>query len=209
LILLLIFKYKNQKHLENDMFIKSVKTLLITATASLALSVQAATIQINGTIATCVGLCAALSGTGNFVNATYDDTFAVAPNIEIEGNAGGVLTFVAQSYMQNVTSMNIGITIPTPVTLGADLSTDGVNRVSVFGVGSTTSAPVWASFDLNNNTFESWLFTTDTDGQGTPGILALADGTFTTTVVPVPAAAWLMISGLVGLAGAKRAKANK
>jgi len=191
------------------MFIKSVKTVLVAATASLALSAQAATIQINGTIGTCLGLCAALSGTGNFVNATYDDTFNVAPNIEIEGNAGGVLTFVNQSYMQNVATMNIGITIPTPVALGADLSTDGVNRVSVFGVGSTTSAPVWASFDLNDNTFESWLFTTDSDGQGTPGIIPLADGTFSTTVVPVPAAAWLMLSGLAGLAGVKRFKANK
>jgi len=187
------------------MFIKSIKTALVALTATVAISAQAGIVQINGTIANCVGLCAALSGTGNYVNASFDTDFVVAPNLVIEGNAGGELTFIAQQYMNNETSMNIGITIPTPAALGIDLSSNS-DQVSVFGLGSTTSAPVWGIFDLQDNTFESYLFTTDA-GDGSPGIIALADGTFTT--VPVPAAAWLMISGLVGLFGAKRVQSKK
>ena len=187
------------------MFIKSIKTALVTLIASIAISAQAGIVTINGTIQNCVGLCLALSATGNYVNASYDTDFVVAPNLVIEGNAGGELTFYGQQYMFNETSMNIGVTIPTPAALGVDLSSNS-DQVSVFGLGSTTNAPVWGIFDLQNQTFESYLFSPDA-GDGSPGIIALADGTFTT--VPVPAAAWLMISGLVGLFGAKRVQSKK
>ncbi|MEE3240102.1 MAG: hypothetical protein VX231_03935, partial [Pseudomonadota bacterium] len=154
------------------MFIKSIRTSLVALTAALAMSAQAGIVGIQGTIVNCVGLCAALSGTGNYVNASFDTDFVVAPELVIEGNAGGELTFIAQQYMNNETSMNIGVTIPTPAALGVDLSSNS-DQVSVFGLGSTTSAPVWGIFDLQNQTFESYLFTTDAGG-GVPGIIPLA-----------------------------------
>ena len=189
------------------MFIKTIKTLSVAVLASVALSAQAATVQLEGTIDTCNGLCAVLSASGNSVNIDFDDSYAVAPNLTIEGQGGGVLTFINQMYAPNVTMMPIGaLSIPTPAMLGVDMSTNAT-QVSVFGLGSTTGAPVWGIFDLVNNTFESYLFTPDSDGAGTPAVLFLADGTFTT--VPVPAAAWFMLSGLAGLFGVKRAQAKK
>jgi len=63
-----------------------------------------------------------------------------------------------------------------------------------------------------------WLFTaTDPDGDGVPGT-SMVDGPFTgfnaafnirTEVVPIPAAAWLMGSGLLGLLGVARRKKTK
>ena len=189
------------------MFIKTLKSLTVAVIASLAISAQAATVQLEGTIATCNGLCAVLSAPGNAVNIEFDDTYSAAPNLTIEGQGGGVLTFINQMYAPNVTLMPLGgVSLPTPAMLGVDMSTNAT-QVSVFGLGSTTGAPVWGIFDLVNNTFESYLFTPDSDGAGTPAVLFLADGTF--TAVPVPAAAWLMLSGLVGLFGAKRVQAKK
>lgn len=190
------------------MFIKTIKTLSAAVLASAALSVQAATVQLAGTIDTCNGLCAVLSATGNSVDITYDDTFTAPPTLTIEGQGGGVLTFINEMYAPNISMMPLGaLSIPTPaLTHGVDLSSNA-DQVSVFGLGSTTGAPVWGIFDLVNNTFESYLFTPDSDGAGTPAVLFLSDGTF--TAVPVPAAAWFMLSGLVGLFGAKRVQAKK
>ncbi len=190
------------------MLIKTIKTLTLTVLASVAISVQAATVQLTGTINNCAGLCAVLSASGNEVTASFDDTFASAPSLTIEGQGGGVLTFINQMYAPNISMMPLGaLSIPTPaLTHGVDLSSNA-DQVSVFGLGSTTGAPVWGVFDLVNSTFESYLFTPDSDGAGPPAVLFLADGTFTT--VPVPAAAWFMLSGLVGLFGAKRVQDKK
>ena len=57
------------------------------------------------------------------VNATFDTDFVVAPNLVIEGNAGGELTLLL-AYMNNETSLNIGLTIPTPAAIGVDLSSN-------------------------------------------------------------------------------------
>ena len=194
------------------MFIKTIKNLALAVTAMTALSAQAATVTIDGTISGCTGLCLVFSAPGNSVSATFDDTGAGSPSLEIQGNLGNVVLFNNQMIAPDVTTFPAAFGplagIPTPKILGVDISTDYVNQVTVFGTGATTSAPVWGIFDLVNNTFESYLFTPD-QGDGTPAVLFLSDGTFTSTAVPVPAAAWFMVSGLVGLFGMKRAQAKK
>jgi hypothetical protein len=192
----------------------NIKNLVIAITAMTALSAQAATVSLNGTITGCQGLCLVFSSIGNSVDITYDDTATNSPTLVIEGNNGNTVLFNNQMIAPDVTffpaQFGALAGLPTPKAYGNDISTDYTTQVSVFGTGTTTGAPVWGVFDLTNNTFESYLFTPDSDGEGTPAILFLSDGTFTTaSAVPVPAAAWFMVSGLVGLFGMKRAQAKK
>jgi hypothetical protein len=214
----------------NIMFMKTIKKLGMTVIlAASATTANAGFTQLDGTIVTCVGLCSALSSIGNAVTATVflPDADAVyqgtdlnglhTPNIELEGNFS-TLDFIAELYTDAGTTPFGLPTLPAlPTAPGADTEvtvTGGAASgiVSIAGVGSTTSAPVWGIFDLDLGTFDAYLFTTDTDGDPsngeTPGHVILASGTFTVTPVPVPAAAWLMMSGLVGLAGA-RARSKK
>lgn len=212
------------------MFLKSIKTLgmtlVLAATASTA---NAGLTQLDGTITGCFGLCAALSSVGNAVTATVflpnadavyqgtDLNGLHTPNIELQGNFGP-LDFIAELYSDaGVTPFGLPTLPGLPTAPGADTEvtvTGGAASgiVSVAGVGSTTGAPVWGIFDLDTGLFDAFLFTTDTDGDPsngeTAGHVLLATGTFTTTAVPVPAAAWLMLSGLAGLAGA-RARSKK
>ena len=192
----------------------NIKNLVIAITAMTALSAQAATVSLNGTITGCVGLCTVFSSVGNSIDVTYDDAAILSPTLVIEGNNGNTVLFNNQMIAPDVdffpAQFGALAGLPTPKAYGNDISTDYTTQVSVFGTGSTTGAPVWGVFDLTNNTFESYLFTPDSDGAGTPAILFLSDGTFTTaSAVPVPAAAWFMVSGLVGLFGMKRAQAKK
>jgi hypothetical protein len=192
----------------------NIKNLVIAITAMTALSAQAATVSLNGTITGCQGLCLVFSSIGNSVDITYDDTATNSPTLVIEGNNGNTVLFNNQMIAPDVdffpAQFGALAGLPTPKAYGNDISTDYTTQVSVFGTGTTTGAPVWGVFDLTNNTFESYLFTPDSDGAGTPAILFLSDGTFTTaSAVPVPAAAWFMVSGLVGLFGMKRAQAKK
>ena len=191
-----------------------IKNLVIAFTAMTALSAQAATVSLNGTITGCVGLCTVFSSVGNSIDVTYDDAAILSPTLVIEGNLGGVVNFDNQMIAPDVDFFPAGFGgltgLPTPKAYGNDISTDYTTQVSVFGTGSTTGAPVWGIFDLTDNTFTSYLFSPDAGGVGVPGILFLSDGTFTTaSAVPVPAAAWFMVSGLVGLFGMKRAQAKK
>ena len=190
------------------------KKILI-ATALVASSVSnAGLVQINGIIGSgpqdCTGLCASLAGPGLAVEATYDTEFAIAPSLEIFTNTGS-LTFNNQMYAPNLETMPEALGgIPTPsstttlMTWGADLSSNA-DQVAVFGIGSTSGAPIWGIFDLVAGTFQSYVFSPDAI-SATGGILPLAAGTFTTSPIPVPAAAWLFLSGIAGLAGLKRAK---
>jgi len=192
----------------------NIKNLVIALTAMTALSAQAATVALNGTITGCAGLCLVFSSIGNSVDITYDDAAIDPPTLVIEGNNGNTVLFNNQMIAPDVESFpaQFGALagLPTPKAYGNDISTDYTTQVSVFGTGTTTGAPVWGIFDLTDNTFTSYLFSPDAGGVGVPGILFLSDGTFTTaSAVPVPAAAWFMVSGLVGLFGMKRAQAKK
>lgn len=92
------------------MFNKIIKNTALASAAILAVSAQAATVQLSGTITNCpVGLCTLLSGVNLSVNATFeiggDGVFDAAgmtalgsPTMEIESNQQGVLTFLAQEY---------------------------------------------------------------------------------------------------------------
>ncbi len=191
-----------------------IKSLVIAFTAMTALSAQAATVTLNGTITSCAGLCTVFSSIGNSVDITYDDAAVSPPTLVIEGNLGNTVLFNNQMIAPDVTSFPAVFGslagLPTPKAIGVDISTDYTSQVTVFGTGATTSAPVWGIFDLTDNTFASYLFSPDAGGVGVPGILFLSDGTYTTaSAVPVPAAAWFMVSGLVGLFGMKRAQAKK
>lgn len=211
------------------MFKKIVKQLSLASVLTVAaVAANASTVTLNGTIVGCFGLCGSLSGPGNLVIATVDiptadgiyqgtDLGAIAtPNISLEGNFANTLEFIAELY-SDAGQTPFGLpTLPAlPTAPGADTEvtvTGGVASgiVSVAGVGSTTGAPVWGIFDLDAGTFESYIFLADTDGNAangeTPGHVLLANGTF--SAVPVPASAWLMMTALAGLAGA-RARRNK
>ena len=202
-----------------------IKNLVIALTAMTALSAQAATVALDGTITSCAGLCASLSAVGNTVNATYDDTLTDAPSISIQGNFGTVLGFIGTQYAPNSFTMDLPtanglVTIPTPAygvgfvsdfdgSTGVDIATNS-DQITIFGIGATSGAPIWGIFDLQSNTFSSYLFTSD----GNPNlagdqaaILPLASGTV--SAVPVPAAGWLLLSAFGGLVGFKRAQKNK
>lgn len=209
------------------MFLKTLKQISVIAATSFAITTQAATIQLDGTITSCAGLCLVLSANGNAVTATYDDTFQAAPSISIEGQAS-TLGFTNSMYAPDVTVFPAPFGalagIPTPKagvgpvasfdgSTSVDISTTPGQQVTVFGIGSTSGAPIWGIFDLVNNSFDAYLFTTDMDGISsnglTAGILPLASGTFTATTVPVPAAAWLFLSAFGGLLSLKKARFNQ
>jgi len=98
------------------MFNKIIKNTALASAALLAVSAQAATVQLSGTITNCPsGLCTLLSGQGLAVNATFEigsdgvfDASGMAalgsPTMEIESNDQGVLTFLAQEYASFETS---------------------------------------------------------------------------------------------------------
>ena len=228
------------------MFTKTIKQISVVAFASIALSAQAATVQVNGVITTCLpGLCTLLSGLNHEVNATFeigtDGTYNASqmpgtPSMTIDSNqlpiGNGVLGFYDAEYASNEMTHplygpmtlfstaeqtaagwpvdNIVAAAPMSPPTGSGFGTaytdvtvtGGVASgiLGVAGIGTSSGAPIFGRFDLTNQTFDAWAF------AGADGIQNLASGTFTTTVVPVPAAAWLMASALMGLFGIRRAK---
>ena len=204
------------------MFKKTIKHLSIGAILLVsAASANAGLTILKGTIGTCVGLCSVLSAVGNNLtaNVLLPDVDGVyngaalgaqphAPNIAIEGQFN-TLSFHSRLYgdagalTMFPAPANTGVPTPTQAATNVTVSGGVASGIlTVAGIGSTSGAPIWGIFDLDLGTFDSYLFTTDLNGDGDandPGHLQLATGTF--TAVPVPAAAWLMMSALVGLGG--------
>ena len=95
-----------------------------------------------------------------------------------------------------------------------DVSSDNITWHSVGAVGGSTAGVDLDAFGFGvDSVFQYVRLTDDTSKGGQSGNTVGADidavGAISTTVVPVPAAAWLFGSGLMGLLGlAKRKKAR-
>ncbi len=215
--------------MKKSLFTKAVMAIALSLGA---MNASAGLVQINGTLTSCVGICSILSAIGNDVTATVfipgaDGSYTGGdlnglhtPNIEIEGTST-TLEFIGEVYAEaGLTAFPplppagpfLGSAGPLPTAPGGATAltvTGGAagGVVSVAGLGSTTGLPVWGIFDFDTGLFESYLFSADAD-PGTPGDqpghVLLAAGTFTASAVPVPAAAWLMGSALLGLLGVRR-----
>ena len=123
----------------------------------------------------------------NFVNDGYTDT-AVTAYTDVNGNT---------SNGDTAEAAGVALTVSGGVFTG---------QLAVFGSGETSGLKVFAVYDFDNESFIA--YTSNAAG----GSSQVGDGTFTnpggSAVVPVPAAAWLFGSGLLGLVGVARRKAS-
>jgi len=110
----------------------------------------------------------------------------------------------------------VGMTSPTAFfgfkwTAHDLVNTGGNNYDAPFDWGATANIPVVLNWGITGTNYE----TLDGDSNGIPGT-AMTAGPFTgfspyfnvTTAVPIPAAAWLFGSGLLGLVGVARRRRN-
>ena len=202
-------------------FRNTALTLLL-ATSSMAAS--AATVVIPSNTFNCTGfICGIFAVTE--VESTIqipasDGVYGAAalaaetgdPNIVLNKSTVP-LNFDGDGYTDTATTTYVGIggnppsVGDTPEAAGVALTVSGgvlTGKLAVFGTGATSGLRVFAVYDFDNETFTA--FTSDAAGGSTQ----VGDGTFTNpgAVVPVPAAAWLFGSGLIGLVGVARRKAS-
>lgn len=93
---------------------------------------------------------------------------------------------------------------------GADTVSGGITPGSPGPFSNMVSNAYWSSTELNGST--AWYFSTNSGATTTNGkagnfyAWAVYDGNAALAAVPVPAAAWLFGSGLLGLVGMARRK---
>ncbi|MDH3637233.1 MAG: VPLPA-CTERM sorting domain-containing protein [Gammaproteobacteria bacterium] len=191
---------------------KRISTILSGAVLWVAFSMnaQALTVDYTGTVLTSTGALASLVPPGTAVGGpiVYDDTavasglitddgFGGAPGIlSVDVNVGGFCFSTGAdasgcplqpSSLVPIVSFDPG----TAVTFAGGAPTGGLLNLTAFSPSFSAEIPIM--FDLTAGTFFA-------DGGG----LGTASGTF--GVVPIPAAAWLFGSALLGLAGLRRRK---
>jgi len=204
---------------------------LLVALAGLALGFGAASASadvVNFTLS--VGNIVGL-GTGPFADVSVDRTSTTSATVTFTANTGGGYAFIDGSAagLNVAGAFSVGTInyvcssltlcgtsashLPTPYTV--DLSNGNVDGAGTFnlqlnqndGWGAGTEQ---ISFDLTATGTNSWasaasVLTANDKGNMVVAHVGLTPGTFTGfATVPIPAAAWLFGSGLIGLIGVAR-----
>lgn len=173
---------------------------------------------------------AAVTFTGNIVMGDYrTQTWVVQPAIDGRQSYTGVTVSVAGvgAYNEATNTFTFSFNNPTRNGGGASTTTEGApatcqnGQTNIIGKACTSFASAskaWEGLALNfvftedRLSFAGALTATDTSGVGasinTTTVNWQISGA-TTPEVPVPAAAWLFGSSLVGLAGAARRRSKK
>ncbi len=198
---------------------------LVLATTSMAANAATVTIQSDsfnctGTpcgffVVTEVEITVQIPDSDGVYGATALAAEAGDPNVVL--NKSSIpLNFAGDGYTDTAVTLYTDINGSTsngdtPEAAGAALTVSGgvlTGKMAVFGSGETSGLKIFAVYDFDNETF---LAFTSNAGAGS-GSTQVGDGTFTnpggSAVVPVPAAAWLFGSGLLGLVGVARRKAS-
>lgn len=180
---------------------KYISTLLVALLASATLGANAATLTYTGEVTGATGAFVALTPLGTPVGGPIeaDDAALAAGSVGIAdimsinvnvggfcfanagGDCGGVGTLVP------ITSIDSAMITGTSGTLGGSFS------VTAFSPTFNVSIPIF--FDLDNGTFFA-------DGGALGTVSGV--GSLTAAAVPVPAAAWLLGSALLGMMGIRR-----
>ncbi len=199
---------------------------LLLATTSIA--ANAATVTIPSNTFNCTGgICQVFAVTEVDVTVQIPDSDGVYGATALNAESGNVdvvlnssamtpLQFVGEGFTDSATTVftdTAGVpdatASDTDEAAGVTLTVSGgvfSGKLAVFGTGATSGLKIFAVYDFDNETFLA--FASNASGVGTTQV---GDGTFTNpgaAVVPVPAAAWLFGSGLLGLVGVARRKAS-
>lgn len=169
------------------------KLMVAMAFAGVTMASQAATYSTDGVITSCTGICGIFTAVGQTASFAFD-----APSGPASIGTGDI--------------SNVGISLSTPsggslaftngFALSSTLSANGANQITggavqLQGVGATTGIVAQSALDFNTNTWTAYVV------SGSDGSLEqIASGTL--SAVPVPAAAWLFGSALVGLTAVGR-----
>jgi len=164
------------------------------------------------------GVNQALS-TATVSNFTTDGSLASSPSPAntLGGSTGtlttgtGAVTFTSGNTVNATTDYNHGIQFGNTLsflvsfpTLASGGTTGGASTLSL-GIFSD-QAGATPLFNLNGGLYAGTVALVNLNNDGTTSAQSL-DGSTTATPTPIPAAAWLLGSGLMGLCGIRRRKA--
>jgi hypothetical protein len=175
----------------------SMKGILAGAVIAVSASgAQAASYNYLGTIDSCTGICGIFTAVGQSLDLSFDSV-AAGPGqiltadvsnvaIALSTPSGGALAFVSGFAVSSALDID-----------GGDAVTGGIATFQA--TGATTGIVAQAAIDVDTGLWEA--FVVETNGSLTS--IAAGNGAFV-SAVPVPAAAWLFGTALVGLAGIGR-----
>jgi hypothetical protein len=184
--------------------------------SALATVSQAATITVEGAIDNASGALASLAGPGTAFSGflEWDAGTLTDGQVLLSG-----FCFTPDAVGAPPTSGTCGALSAVPMLPTGETGYDPAFNAGGIPAG-TTFQQAGTTFDGNTGTLKLNTFSPtfnvpifidlvfNGDGTGTmaanAGLLGAADGAFTYSAVPVPAAAWLFGSGLIGLAGIGR-----
>jgi hypothetical protein len=143
--------------------------------------------------------------------------FLAAPQLALSST---IVTVQPGGTFINIESFNFSISGPAGTTASnftASLPADWMNlssgtTISALGLGSYLPTGAIGSFSVDNVVLSGWVFGHLVDGnavsfaQGVDYFVSQVGGNYVVSgsAVPIPAAVWLLGSGLVGLVGLRR-----
>ena len=181
-----------------DKLKKLPKLVAALAVSTACMGANAASYTLNGEITSCSGVCTIFTAVGQSAEFTFDGTDGPGSiatgdisnvGISLSTPSGGALAFV------NGFALSSSLTVDS-----SNLLSGGA--VTLQGTGSTTGIVAQSAIDLDTGTWTAFVVSS-TDNS----LEQIASGSITggtVSAVPVPAAAWLFGSALVGLAGVGR-----
>lgn len=180
-------------------FVKALSKLAATgAIVAASASGYAATYSLTGVIESCTGVCSLFTAAGQTASFGFDGA----------DGAGAV-------DVGSISNVDISLSTPTGgslafvsgVALASSLSADASNLltgglVTLRATGATTGIVAQSDIDIDAGIWTAYVVSA-ADGS----LAQIASGSITggtISAVPVPAAAWLFGSALIGLFGVKR-----